>query len=394
MTVNEPVSPERRARPPGPEVIGGALAFVVVAIVATTVFAMGPPPPATPSSPLPSRSAGVETVTPSPLVDPGAVILLQAVNERLAGFGRGLQRELDRTNLRTNEVASLVRQVNTTVALGGDAVVALNGAQGEDEPGGKLAALYKSIGDSATQTLRASLANTADYRVGATVLVKFIAEIPALQAALEALAEGPPPSPSAPASAAPSASVAPPASSPPPASATPPPASATAPPSGPVGSLEPSPAPDEQIEGGGFETGVGPPWGLFVATGASATLAPDTVAPAAGTTSAKVDIGIESFAYSGVSLRQPGLQIEAGRHYSLSLWVRAETPRDLRVRIGSSVGASYLARSAPVTTAWTQVVFPFIASVTDPNAALEIELGRSDVTTWVDTVSFRPATGT
>jgi hypothetical protein len=392
VTVNEPVPPGRRGRPPGPEVIGSALALVVVAIVATTVFAMGPPPPETPSSPLPSPSAGVETATPSPLVDPGAVVILQAVNERLAGFGRGLQRELDRTNLRTNEVASLVRQVNTTVALGADAVVALKGAQGEDEPGGRLAALYKSIGDSATQTLGASLANTADYRVGATVLVKFIDQIPALQAALEALAEGPPPSPSAPASSAPPVAPSAPATSAPPVSATPPPSPATSPPPG-GGSPEPSPAPDEQIESGGFETGVGPPWGLFVAPGASATLTPDTVAPAAGTTSAKVDIGIESLAYSGVSLRQPGLQIEGGRHYTLSLWVRAETPRDLRIRIGSSVGASYLARTAPVTTEWTQVVFPFIASVTDPNAALEIELGRSGVTTWVDTVSFRPATG-
>jgi hypothetical protein len=32
------------------------------------------------------------------------------------------------------------------------------------------------------------------------------------------------------------------------------------------------------------------------------------------------------------------------------------------------------------------------ASATDLNANIEIDLGRSDVTTWVDAVSFHPAT--
>jgi hypothetical protein len=47
-----------------------------------------------------------------------------------------------------------------------------------------------------------------------------------------------------------------------------------------------------------------------------------------------------------------------------------------------------------VTTAWTAVAFQFTASVNDPNATLEISLGRSDVSVWIDTVSFRPATPT
>lgn len=399
MTAPVPWPSPRRARPPGPEVVGVGLAIVVVlAVLATTALGIGSPPASgEPDSPRPSLPSAAPTAVPSPLVDPGAVELLQAVNQRLVAFGEGLRRELDRANLRTNEVASLIRQVNATVALGADAVVALNGAQGENEPGGRLAAIYTSIGDSATETLRASLANDADYRVGANVIIKLIDEIPPIQAALEALAEAPPPSPSsapptAPASASPPAS-SPPATSPPPASVTPVPSAASAPPSGAPGSPEPSPPPDEQIENGGFEAGVGPPWALFVAPGASATLAADPVAPAAGTTSAKVDIAIQSAAYSGVSLRQPGLRLEAGRLYTLSVWVRAEFARDIRIRIGSTAGASYLARTAPATSVWTQVVFPFTASVTDANAALEIDLGRSDVTIWIDTVSFRPATG-
>jgi len=397
----EPTLPPRRTRPPGPELIGSVLAVVILALIATTAFAGPAGSPSASGSARPTLSAVPVPVTPEPLVDAAVVNLLRAVNERLAGFGLGLERELDRTTLRTNEVASLVRQVNTTVALGADAVTALDGALGENEPGGKLAALYKAMGDSATQTLRASLTNDADYRVGAGVLVTFIAEIGPLQEALDALALGPPSSPiasagsalpSAPASSPPPVSASPPSSAPP-ASATPGPTVGPPPPSGGPIPPEPSPAPDEQVRNGGFEVGVATPWGLFVGQGAQASLAADISAPAAGTTAARVDIAVGSAAYSGISLRQPGLRIEAGRQYTLTLWVRAETAREIRVRIGSTVGASYLARTATVSPVWSPVTFPFIAPATDASAVLEIDLGRSDVTTWVDSVSFRPTAG-
>ena len=129
-----------------------------------------------------------------------------------------------------------------------------------------------------------------------------------------------------------------------------------------------------------------------MAPGVTATLTPDTIAPATGTTSAKVDIAVASAAYSGVSLRQPGVRIESGRQYILTLWVRAESARDIRVRVGSRAGASYFLRTVPVTTTWTAVAFPLTASATDLNANLEIDLGRSDITTWVDAASFHPAT--
>lgn len=93
-----------------------------------------------------------------------------------------------------------------------------------------------------------------------------------------------------------------------------------------------------------------------------------------------------------MSLRQQGVRLEGGRQYTLSLWARAETAREIRVSVSSAAGASYLTRTVPVTTAWTAVAFPFTAPLTDANATLEIALGRSDVSVWIDTVSFRPAT--
>jgi hypothetical protein len=73
------------------------------------------------------------------------------------------------------------------------------------------------------------------------------------------------------------------------------------------------------------------------------------------------------------------------------LSARATADREIRVRIASTAGASYLTRLATVGTTWTPLVFTFIVPVSDPNAVLEIDLGRSTVTTVIDTVSFRPS---
>ena len=202
----EPSPARRRTWPPGPEVIGTVLAVIVIAVIGTTAFAGPPASPTGSGSPRPTQSVAAATASPEPLVDPGTVKLLRAVNERLAGFGVGLERELDRSTLRTNEVQSLIRQVNNTVSLGSEYVLRLGGALGENEPGGRLAALYKSMGDSATETLGASVRNDAGYRVGAALLVKMIAELGPLQAELDALAIAPPPTPVvSPSSAPPSA---------------------------------------------------------------------------------------------------------------------------------------------------------------------------------------------
>jgi hypothetical protein len=53
-------------------------------------------------------------------------------------------------------------------------------------------------------------------------------------------------------------------------------------------------------------------------------------------------------------------------------------------------GGSYVTRTEIATSEWTPLSFSFPTPVTDPNAVLEIQLGRSTATTWIDTVSFRP----
>jgi hypothetical protein len=302
-----------------------------------------------------------------------------------------LQRELDRARLRTADVAGLIRQVNTAVAVGENAVAGLGGFLGQEQPGGRMAAAYQDIGASATDTLDASVRNEPAYRAGGSIIVKQIAGLPALQAALEALLVQPSPSLAPSPSASPSPPPPTPSPSLPPPTPTPAPSSAA--PSGesaPPGSAIPSPAGAEQLLNGDFESGVGPPWALLVGSGAAATITADTTAPASGRTDARIDITSGSGAYAGISLQQSGLRLVAGGQYTVTLAARGATDREIRVRVASTAGASYLTRVATVGTAWTPLSFTFIAPVTDSNSVLEIDLGRSTVTTSIDAVSFRP----
>jgi hypothetical protein len=379
------------SRGPAPEIVGAALAVIVLAVVATSVIAGGSSPSVVGPSAAPSSSRPTVQPTVAPPVDPAVVHLLHELNQQLLGHSQALQRELDRARLRTADVAGLIRQVNTAVAVGENAVAGLGGFLGQEQPGGRMAAAYQDIGASATDTLDASVRNEPAYRAGGSIIVKQIAGLPALQAALEALLVQPSPSLAPSPSASPSPPPPTPSPSLPPPTPTPAPSSAA--PSGesaPPGSAIPSPAGAEQLLNGDFESGVGPPWALLVGSGAAATITADTTAPASGRTDARIDITSGSGAYAGISLQQSGLRLVAGGQYTVTLAARGATDREIRVRVASTAGASYLTRVATVGTAWTPLSFTFIAPVTDSNSVLEIDLGRSTVTTSIDAVSFRP----
>jgi hypothetical protein len=358
----------------------------VLAVVGTSVLAGGARPALVGASPTPLASLVSAAPSQAFPVDPAVVALLHELNQELLGAAQTLQKELDRTTLRTAEVATQIRQINQRVAFGSDKVKALGGALGKDQPGGRLAALYDDIAGTANETLKASVNNASAYRIGAGSLIKAIDGIAPLQAALEALLVATPPPSVSPSPSSPPSS-APPASPTPTAAPTPTPGPSETPTSGPTAS--PIAAGPEQLQDGGFETGVGPPWQLLVGSGSSATVAKDATDPATGTASARVDISATSTAYGGISLQQAGLDLEAGGLYTLTLSTRARSIRDVRIRVASATDASYLTRLVTVGTSWTSSSFTFTAPITDPNGVLEIELGRSDVSTWIDDVSFR-----
>ncbi len=369
-------------------------AVVVVAILASTAIGAVPPPAGTPvgESPAPSgviASGESGAPAPTPVVDPAVVDLLAKLNDQLGGAGNALEAERARVNFRVEEVVDWIRQINGLASTSADVVTALKGAFGPNQAGGRLSTLYGLILDSANETLDASIRNEPEYRVGAAELVALIAQLPALQAELDMLAippspSAPPPS-SAPPSATPSLSSATPS-----ASAPSPTRGASSTPASPAAS---SPSPNELIVNGGFENGVGQPWGLYLGGDAIANVAQDPSTPWAGKAAARIDIASGSPAYSGISLRQDGLLLDAGRPYVLNLAVRAAGPREVRVRIASKAGAAYVTRRVLATSDWTIVSVVFVSNYADLDAVLELDMGRADSTTWWDSVSLHPVGG-
>jgi len=382
---------ERRPRPPSPEFIGGVSAVAIILLISAVALGVGPgggapTVPAGGGSAAPSQAVATAVPTPTPLVDPAVVRLLRSLNDRLEANADALQQEIERPRFRADAVQSIVRQVNTFAPNGSEAVKALGGALGKDEPGGKLAALYLAMADSASKTLNASVNNNPDaYRLGAVRLVALIRQLPALQKQLEVLAVPPTPAPS---SAPPSPTPTPVPTKTPAPTPTPTPVASASSSSSPTASLPIATGP-EQVTNGGFESGVGEPWQLFLGPSAAATLAADSARAGAGASSARIDITTGSTAYAGISLRQAGLSLEAGQQYALTVSMRSAATRDIRVRITSSADAQYFGRIVSATPQWASQTFIFTASVGDPDAVLELDLGRAEDTTWFDGVSFR-----
>jgi hypothetical protein len=402
----EPLQPGRPVgrglRIAGPEVVAALLSIVVVAS-AVLLFGgspLGESPPGAGAEPSGSAAAEGSPAAPRPSerIDRAIADLLISVGQELLDAGVQLTEEVERDPSRAPEIATLVRQVNATARYGSDALPALGTTSEAQDLIAQLGPIYDELQAIADDTLRSSITNTAAYEEGAIRLIQVIDRLPPLQAELEALRDAPvvvSAPPSAPASAAvePSASPAPPSQQPDP--------SASAPPSlqpDPSGSLVPggSPGPGTiatQLINGGFEEGVVTGWSLVAAPGVEVSIDPDELQPAAGTASARIDIATATPAFSGISLQQEGIRLSAGAPYTVQVALRAEAAREVRVRVASQSGDAYLTRIAAVGTTWSVASFTFLAPASDQDAVLQIELGRSDATTWVDEVVLGASSG-
>jgi hypothetical protein len=385
----EPLQPGRPVgrglRVAGPEVVASVLSILVVASAAL-LFGGSPPGVAPePSGSAVAQGSGVAP-RPSERVDRAIADLLISVGQELLDAGVQLTEEVERDPSRAPEIATLVRQVNATARYGSDALPGLGTTPEAQDLIAELGPIYDELQSIADDTLRSSITNAAAYEQGAINLVEVIDRLPPLQAELEALRDAPVVV-SAPPSAPPSAAVAP-------------SASVAQPSQEPVasGSLAPggSPGPGtiaSQLINGGFEEGVVTGWSLVAAPGVEVRIDPDALQPAAGTTSARIDIGTATPAFSGISLQQEGIRLSAGAPYTVQIALRAEAAREVRVRVASQSGDAYLTRIAAVGTTWSVASFTFLAPASDEDAVLQIELGRSDATTWVDEVVLGASAG-
>ncbi len=335
---------------PGPEPVG-ILAAVVVALafLMLTGGLSGGATPGPSASPSTSRGSA-ESDAPGASGEPGGDVvagLLGVINERLIQHGESLTRELARDPLRPERLADVIGEMRATARLGTDTVADLEPRPDAPNLGGDLAALYADVDRVASDTLSAAADEPAAYGTGGRRLLEVLDGLPPLHGTLVG-------------------------------AASPGPSGGGGPPAG------------EQIENGGFESGVGAPWRLSLADGALATLRSVTTLPAAGSRAARIEILTATEARGAVSFRQAGLELEAGRAYVVAIAVRATADREVRVRIASATGEAYASRIVDAGIAWNAETWAFTAPVTDRAAVLEIDLGRSMEAVWIDGVSFRP----
>jgi hypothetical protein len=373
--------PRRRFRSVAPELLAAILAAVVVAIVGGGLVAGGTSAVVEPSSSGQAPPSAGTTAEATPAVDETAIAALLALNDRLTAAREALDAALAAAIYEPSDVATVLRSLNADVVQAAAIAPILERLPASEAVGARLTKYYNDLHQHVSDALVASVQNAPAYRSAAKSTSTILAEVPALNAALEALLIGhtiPSSSPPAPSSTPAPTSSAPPAETPPPS--TP--------------SIPASPSVSSGLVNPGFETGVGPPWELSVSGSGAATWVADQAQHAGGTTSARVDITVAGEERAAVAVRQGGLSIVAGSRYVATIAVRAEATREVRLRIASAAGDTYATRLFTVGPGWQVLTDDSTVFATDPNAYLEIDHGRFMATPWLDDASFAQVAAT
>jgi hypothetical protein len=366
----------------GPERLAAVLSVLLaVAVIAAANWPAGPgddgsvPEPTPPASVLPSAT---------PLVEPALIESFEVLHSRLVATGDALRQELLATQLETPEIATLLRNLNANARFGIESADRLARTPRAADLAGDLRAYYEELIAIAGRGLGATLSNTEAYRSSAAEILVALERLAEFDDRLQALNRPggqASPSPSAPPSPSPSASPSASGSAPASASPEPTPAESSAPPS-----AAPTRPPGEALDNAGFEQGVEVAWELHVESG-SADLVADAD-PYEGLVAARVEITGGTDVRSGITLRQAGVRLSAGTRYVASVALRAEVPREVRVRIASDNAKVYGTRLFSVGTEWQVYAFDFLPFESD-TAYFELGLGRSDAAVSVDAASLR-----
>lgn len=370
---------------PGPERMAGGLSAIVILVVVFAIVAPtagSPGPAATPRAP----SALPGTPQPTLGVDAAVIETARAVNRRLAEGESSLSVELQVISLDIPAVQGILRGMNPHLRLGVDIAARLRSSDVSRELGDRLARFYEGVRATVEETLQASIRNEAAYRAGAVAILARLGELPDLNGALAALLAATPP-PATPVTSTPGSSA---SAGPPPTPTASPSAGITASPAPP--SATPSTAGGtNQLTNGGFEGSVAP-WQVDIASGAVAAWTLDTSDPAAGASSLRVTIAASSLSRAGISVRQLGVSVLPGVLYRLSVRVRAEASRELRLSVESTSRVTYASTLGVAGIGWTDVALEFLAIAGDEHAVVAIDLGRDTATTWLDDVAFATVT--
>ncbi len=368
----------RGANLPGPERLAGMLTALLALVI---VLGANIRVADLPGSPRSSPSAGASTpAQPSAGSSPSQVDLAnlrlaEALGGRLAADRTALQQVLAGSAFDATDAAGALRDVNANLVALADPATRLSRSPPTAAAGRQILAFCTELRTEIGPTLEVSpLVAPTRYRDTATSVETKLVSLQPILAQLGRVADLSP-SPRAP---SPSPSRASPSPKP---SAS---GSAASPSASTAGALN-------LVANPGFEDGVGAPWQLVLASGA-ATITADRAVHAGGSISARVDIDAATQERSGVAVIQSGLTVLAGHLYTLSAWVRAASGREVRLRLVSADGLTYATRVVVVGPTFARIQVDVTALIDDTNAAVEIDLGRFDATTWIDDVSLAEAT--
>jgi hypothetical protein len=365
-----------------------AVGVILVTGLAVLSSSLIPPPSSA------SRGGPNQAVQPSfpqqsqPPVDVADIQLLLQLNQLIEQSAGPLRDELERKVLDTLDVRAALTKIVSTTGVGLDPAQNLQQRPRSRAAGEHAERYYRGLRAIADTAFEASLANQDAHRRAASRMLTALDEGKAIDKELEALLALAEATPTPPPTASPQPSPSP---SPPPSTMTVPPsqaASASPPPSAQVST---GTAAGELVVNGGFESG-SEPWRLLISDAAAqATASIDRTGAAAGSASLRVDIAAGSESRSGVSVQQGGLHLAANTRYVARLVARAASDRDIAVTVRGSDGTIPGGRVFSVGTDWTELNLAFTTLTADANATLEIDLGRSAATVWLDSVSLAPS---
>jgi hypothetical protein len=355
-----------------------SVAIAIIVIVAVSVslpsyvpkLSFGGGPGASPAASLP-----LLTPPPESRYDTGSVGLVLELNRLIGQSEQPLKEALGKRQLDPTAIRSELSRIVVNVRLGLDVAARLQARAESRKLGEHVADYYEGLRAIADRSFKAALANEAAHRRAAEDMIAALDKRSELDSELKAFlkkAEAeqarpsptPVPSPSTPAGAP---------------SAVPTPSNVASPASGGK--------PGELVVNGSFEDGP-TPWRLsFRDPAALADSSVDRAQARVGQASLRIEIAAGSDSRSGIAVEQSGLSIAGDSRYVVRLFAQAETPREIRVAVVSSSGATYGGRVFDVGTTWTALEFEFTALRSDDGAGLEVDLGRSTKTVWLDAIS-------
>jgi hypothetical protein len=138
-----------------------------------------------------------------------------------------------------------------------------------------------------------------------------------------------------------------------------------------------------------FNSGI-TPWELYLNSG-SATVNLDNTSQLSGTNSARINITTATGTNWHIQFAQPGLNLIAGKTYTLSFRARAASARVINasVDLGQDPWTNYFYQDVNLTTSSQLYTYTFTQPSTTTNARIVYNLGQSNQTVWIDDIQLK-----